>query len=409
MCMWPFTNPGVTSRWRASITRSARAPASVAALPTRLTRPPSMRIEPSRMILRSRSTVRTYRALSILRLWVVMGWGLAPRSPPLELRATLLREGLHALLIVLAIEAVGDQLVQHRELALDLGTHELLDGCLGRAQGEWSVAGHCQRVVAGEIFKLRLRHDLVHEPHAEGVLGGEVGTGGEEDLLRVGRPDELHQLFHALVVITETQACRGDAEAGVVGGDAHIAADGDADTAADTETVDHRQEGLRQRAERVLAARRDAAVLLLIGHVAPSLLELRDVSAGHERLVARASQDHDPDGVVGGQVANVLGHTLPHLQAHGVALLRLVEDDPADRPVLLQQKLRRLAHGALLLRNYVKATCIASALVTQAPPCGGGQWGAAGGRRRFGAPPLSARPGGLDSHGRHRGLRAPPC
>src|SRR3989441_991605 len=278
MCMWPFTNPGVTSRWRASITRSARAPASVAALPTRLTRPPSMRIEPSRMILRSRSTVRTYRALSILRLWAVMGEGLAPRSPPLELRATLLREGLHAFLIVLAVEAIGDQLVQHHEIALDVGTHELLDGGLGRAQGERSVAGHRQRVVAGEVFKLRLRHDLVHEPHAERILGGEVGTGGEEDLLRVGRPDELHQLFHALIVVTQTQPRRGDAEAGVVG---------------------------------------------------------------------------------------------------GVALLRLVEDDPADRPVLLQQKLRRFAHGALLSRNDIRATCIASARVTQAPPRGGGQWVAA--------------------------------
>src|SRR2546427_216858 len=292
MCMWPFTNPGVTTRWRASITRSARAPASVVALPTRLTRPPSMRIEPSRMILRSRSTVRTYRALSILRLWVVMG--------------------------------------------------------------------------------------------------GEVGTGGEEDLLRVGRPDELHQLFHALVVITETQPCRGDAEARVVGGDAHIAADGDADTAADAEAVDHRQERLRQRAERVLAARRDAAVLLLIGHVAPSLLELGDVGAGHERLVAGPAQDDDPDGVVGGQILHVLGHELPHLQAHGVALLRLVEDDPADRPVLLQQKLRRFAHGALLSRNDVRATCIASALVTQAPPCGGGQWVAAGAGRRSAATHCSA-------------------
>src|SRR5207245_8685507 len=38
-------------------------------------------------------------------------------------------------------------------------------------------------------------------------------------------------------------------------------------------------------------------------------------------------------------------HPLPHFQTYGVALLGLVEDDPADRSVLLQQELRRLAHG----------------------------------------------------------------
>src|SRR3989442_3444618 len=336
MCMWPFTNPGVTTRWRASITRSARAPPRVAALPTRLTRPSSMTIEPSRMILRSRSTVRMYRALSIRRLCDGMACPTGPWSPALELRATLLGECLHALLVVLAVEAVGDQLVQRRQVALGVWTHQLLDGGLGRAEGERSVASHRQRVVAGEGLKLRLRHDLVHEPHAERVLGGEIGAGREEDLLRVGRPDELHQLFHPLVVVAEAQSRGRDAEAGVVRGDAHIAADRDTDAAADTIAVDHRQERLRQRAERVLAARRDAAVLLLVGHVSPPLLELGYVGAGHERLVAGAAQHDDSDGIVAGQILNVLGHELPHLQAYGVALLRLVEDDPADRPILVQ-------------------------------------------------------------------------
>src|SRR5438132_420969 len=50
MCMWPLTNPGVTTKWRASITRSAVAPASSTALPTRLIRPRSIRIEPSAMM-----------------------------------------------------------------------------------------------------------------------------------------------------------------------------------------------------------------------------------------------------------------------------------------------------------------------------------------------------------------------
>src|SRR5262245_25214457 len=68
MCMCPFMNPGVTRRRRASMTRSARAPATSAALPTWRMRPSSTRMLPSRTMRRSRSNVRMYRAWSILRL-----------------------------------------------------------------------------------------------------------------------------------------------------------------------------------------------------------------------------------------------------------------------------------------------------------------------------------------------------
>jgi hypothetical protein len=120
--------------------------------------------------------------------------------------------------------------------------------------------------------------------------------------------------------------------------------------------VDHREQRLGQGAERALTALRDAAVLFLVGHVAPPLLELRDVGAGHERLIARAAQDDDPDRVVALEVLHVVGHQLPHIQADGVALLRLVEDDPADRAVLLEQQLARFAHDALLVGGWLKPT-----------------------------------------------------
>src|SRR5262249_16119138 len=48
----------------------------------------------------------------------------------------------------------------------------------------------------------------------------------------------------------------------------------------------------------------------------------------------------------------VLRHLLPHLLAHRVSLLRLVEDDPADRAVLLKQEL--LAHERSPRRRHYK-------------------------------------------------------
>src|SRR6516165_3911158 len=136
MCMWPLTKPGVTIRWRASITRSALALASAAAFPTRLTLPSSMRIEPSWMMRRSWSTVMTYRALSILRLWGGMAEPVPSPLPALELRPALLGECLDAFLVVLAVEAVRDELVEHRQVTVAVGPHELVDGGLGRAQRE---------------------------------------------------------------------------------------------------------------------------------------------------------------------------------------------------------------------------------------------------------------------------------
>jgi hypothetical protein len=108
--------------------------------------------------------------------------------------------------------------------------------------------------------------------------------------------------------------------------------------------VDHGQERLRQRVERLAPLRADAAVLRFVFHVAPAVLELRDVGARDEGLVARPAQDDDADGVVGGQLLDVAGHELPGLDADGVALVGPVEDEPAYGSVLLHQQ-RRFTHG----------------------------------------------------------------
>src|SRR4029434_6215269 len=157
--------------------------------------------------------------------------------------------------------------------------------------------------------------------------------------------DQLHELFHAVVVIPEPEARGGDAEAGVVGGDAEIAVERHAHSAAHAHAVDHGEERLRHGGEGLAAARGDAPVLGLVRHVAAPVLELGDVGAGDEGLIARAPQDDHTYGIVRGQIVHVTGHELPHLLTHRVPLLRLIEDDPADRSVLLQQQGGRGAHG----------------------------------------------------------------
>jgi len=137
----------------------------------------------------------------------------------------------------------------------------------------------------------------------------------------------------------------GDAEARVVGGDADVAGDGDGHPAAHAVAVDHGEDRLGQRIDGVAAPRADPPVLLLVGHVAAAIFELRDVRPRHEGLVPRSAHDDDADGVVGGKILDVLRHELPRLHAHRVPLLGAVEDDPADGAVLLHQEARSVAHG----------------------------------------------------------------
>src|SRR5262249_70111 len=99
-----------------------------------------------------------------------------------------------------------------------------------------------------------------------------------------------------------------------------------------------------QRVKRLAPARADATVLRLVFHVAPSVLELRNVGARDEGLVAGPAQDDHADGVVGGQFLDVVGHELPGFHADGVALVWPFEDKPGYGSVLLHQK-GRVTHG----------------------------------------------------------------
>ncbi len=68
------------------MTRSAEVPASSAALPTRVMRPLSMRMEASRTIRRCGSTVTTNRALSIFRLGMAAMLAQPYRGAPRALK-----------------------------------------------------------------------------------------------------------------------------------------------------------------------------------------------------------------------------------------------------------------------------------------------------------------------------------
>ena len=105
---------------------------------------------------------------------------------------------------------------------------------------------------------------------------------GEEDLLGEGRPDQVHQLLHALVPVAEPKPHRRNAELRTVRGDAQVAAHRDGHAAADAIPVDHRNRRLGAF-DKPAARRLERPVVVRIAlRRRPRLFELRDIRAGNE-------------------------------------------------------------------------------------------------------------------------------
>ena len=93
------------------------------------------------------------------------------------------------------------------------------------------IARDGRRIVFDEGIDFTAGHDLVHEPHPL-RLGCSEPPGGEQDLLRTGRSDEIDERAQALVGVTEAELRGGDAEPGIVRGDPQVRAQRDREPAA---------------------------------------------------------------------------------------------------------------------------------------------------------------------------------
>src|SRR6185312_153814 len=83
----------------------------------------------------------------------------------------------------------------------------------------------------------------------------------------------------------------------------------------------------------------DLVVFALRVGVGAILLELADIRAGYERLVAGPGEHDDADGPVLLELIQDLTQADPHFYGNGVALFRLVEGDETDAVILRRQHL----------------------------------------------------------------------
>src|SRR5713226_9414681 len=255
-------------------------------------------------------------------------------SSSFEDRLSLFHEGLSALGVVFALEALPDPRLAERGVVILL--QHLADDALRGAHGEGRVGGDLAAVFPGKSFQVRNRNHMVDEPHVLRLLRAEL-PAGEHDLARVRRADRVDEILHRRGAVAEAHLGRRDAEARVVAGDPEVADIGDVDAGAQAVAADHGEHRLVERLEARLRGLGDLLVALHRFLARALVLELRDVGAGDERLVACAGEYHHADLAIGVEAVEHPRHRLPHVDRDGIAALGIVEDQPAD--------------GAFLLRN----------------------------------------------------------
>src|SRR6267143_1130494 len=176
-----------------------------------------------------------------------------------ENRLSLFHEGLSALGVILALEALPDPRLAERGVVILL--QHLAHDALRGAHGERRVGGDLFAVFPGESFQVRSRDHMVDEPHVLRLLRGEL-PAGDHDLARVGRADRVDEVLHRRGTVTEAHLRRRDAEARIVAGDPQVADVGDVDAGAQAVAADHGEHRLVERLQARLRGLRDLLVAL---------------------------------------------------------------------------------------------------------------------------------------------------
>src|SRR5437879_7836556 len=178
-------------------------------------------------------------------------------SASLENRLPLFHEGLSALGVVFALEALPDPGLAERGVVILL--QHLAHDALRGAHGERRVGGDLGAVFPGESFQVRSRDHVVDVHHVLRLLRAEL-PAGTHDLARVGRADRVDEVLHRRGAVAQAHLCRRDAEAGVVAGDPQVADVRDVDAGAQAVAADHGEHRLVDRLQARLRGLRDLLI-----------------------------------------------------------------------------------------------------------------------------------------------------
>jgi 6,7-dimethyl-8-ribityllumazine synthase len=175
--------------------------------------------------------------------------------------------------------------------------------------------------------------DFFGEAEAQSFGGGD-DFGGEHELERGAAADEAGEALRAAVAGDEAELELGQAEAGLVAGEAEGAGEGELAAAAEGDAVDAGDDWLAAAfdlGEDLLAALGDAAAGGGVG-----VDEAADVGPGGEGAVAGSGEQDDVDGVVRGEDGEDALELVEHGGVEGVEHVGAVEGDGGDGGLALE-------------------------------------------------------------------------
>ena len=207
-------------------------------------------------------------------------------------------EGLHAVFLVLGVEAEAEGAVFegygvlgfHVPLGVDaeFGGSDGQRGVGGDLFGEFDGAVHEVGITLIAPIRSRRGYYLVDEAYAEGFVGFD-GLAGVDELLGHAHAHEACQTHGAAEAGDDAETHLGLAELGVVGAEAYVASHSELAAAAEGEAVDGSNDGAGEGLDATEHFGAFAAEgLALLGAEGS---HLADIGAGHEALLAVAGDD----------------------------------------------------------------------------------------------------------------------
>ena len=194
-----------------------------------------------------------------------------------------------------------------------------VDGLLGQTQRDGAVGGDCFRQFVSRVVQLRGGYDTIG--HAVGQRGrGVVHLRAEDPAFGPRRTSQPRQPLRAPGAGDDGQSGLAQTDLGVVGQDAHVAAESEFATTARRGAAHGRNRRERQIREGVAhpGQPRNERLDLVLGHRAPLL----EIGAG-TKVLARAPDDQAPHGGIVLQLLQRIFHVpdeLPPQCVHGRAI-----------------------------------------------------------------------------------------
>src|SRR5438309_1534984 len=267
--------------------------------------------------------------------------GCSATSPPLELGAPLLEEGVHAFLLVLGREQEVEVLAFGEEPLLERKLKGEIDRFLGQAERHRGLGRQLPGHPLSGLGRPLGRHDLVDDAELVRALGRDR-LPAEVHLHRHVFAGGARPALGAAGARDDAQIDLGLAEARAVAGDHEVTHQRHLAAASQGVAVDRRDQRLGEGGDARPAAGLVTAQLLdraALGHVA-------DVGARSEDLRA-ACQDHGPHRVVALQLAERRRHLRDDRGAQGIEDGGPVERDHPDRRLHLQED-ELVGHAAMI-------------------------------------------------------------